>query len=121
MPRRRSPNQNDLAYVLYTSGSTGQPKGVAIEHRNVAALMDWASRRTPPRTCRRAGVTSVCFDLSVFEIFAPLCAGGALVLVENALHLPASLGRARHVDQYRTVRDGRTRRGARAFPRSVRT
>ncbi len=78
----------DLAYVIYTSGSTGTPKGVAIEHRNVVALLAWA------RECfsdeELGGVlasTSICFDLSVFELFAPLAWGGKVVLAQNALEL----------------------------------
>lgn len=79
----------DLAYVLYTSGSTGQPKGVAIEHRNVSSLLSWAVQNYARETL--AGVlagTSVCFDLSVFELFVPLCCGGAVVLADDALKLP---------------------------------
>jgi amino acid adenylation domain-containing protein len=78
-----------LAYVLYTSGSTGRPKGVALAHRGAAALLRWASRVFPESD--RDGVlasTSICFDLSVFELFLPLCCGGAVVLAESALHLP---------------------------------
>ncbi|MGH8017131.1 MAG: amino acid adenylation domain-containing protein, partial [Opitutaceae bacterium] len=79
----------NLSHVIYTSGSTGRPKGVAIEHRNVSALMRWARRVYSDSEL--AGVlasTSVCFDLSVFEIFAPLCWGGAVHLAANALELP---------------------------------
>jgi amino acid adenylation domain-containing protein len=79
-----------LAYVIYTSGSTGRPKGVAIEHRSAVALLRWAAGEFPSEDL--AGVlasTSVCFDLSVFEVFAPLTRGGALVLAENALALLA--------------------------------
>src|SRR6185295_13552944 len=78
-----------LAYVIYTSGSTGRPKGVALAHRGAVALLRWASGIYPESD--RAGVlasTSICFDLSVFELFLPLCFGGAVVLAENALHLP---------------------------------
>ncbi len=78
-----------LAYVIYTSGSTGRPKGVAIEHRSAVALLAWAERVFSPE--ERAGLlasTSICFDLSVFEIFAPLCLGGRVILAENALELP---------------------------------
>ncbi|MCW2917362.1 MAG: Malonyl CoA-acyl carrier protein transacylase [Actinomycetia bacterium] len=85
-PVRVAPAQ--VAYVLYTSGSTGRPKGVMIAHENVVALLDWA--RTAFPTSIRAGVlasTSICFDLSVFEIFLPLCWGGTVVLVENPLEL----------------------------------
>jgi amino acid adenylation domain-containing protein len=77
-----------LAYVIYTSGSTGVPKGVAIEHRATAALLRWAREVFRPEDL--AGVlasTSVCFDLSVFELFAPLAWGGRVVLVQDALRL----------------------------------
>jgi amino acid adenylation domain-containing protein len=79
-----------LAYIIYTSGSTGTPKGVAIEHRSAVAMVRWALTIFPPEEL--AGVlaaTSVCFDLSVFEIFVPLLSGGAVVLAENALALPS--------------------------------
>jgi amino acid adenylation domain-containing protein len=79
----------NLAYVIYTSGSTGKPKGVAIEHHSCVALLNWS--REVFTTEDLAGVlasTSICFDLSVFELFVPLSWGGRLILVENALHLP---------------------------------
>ena len=78
-----------LAYVIYTSGSTGRPKGVAIEHRSAGALMRWA--RAAFSDEELSGVlasTSVCFDLSVFELFAPLSWGGTVILADNALELP---------------------------------
>ncbi|MEG4228700.1 amino acid adenylation domain-containing protein [Microcoleus sp. N9_B2] len=79
----------NLAYVIYTSGSTGRPKGVAIEHRNAVALLDWAREVFTREDL--AGVlasTSICFDLSVFELFVTLSWGGKVILAENALHLP---------------------------------
>ncbi len=79
----------NLAYVIYTSGSTGRPKGIAIEHSNASALIDWA--RATFTADQLAGVlasTSICFDLSVFELFVPLACGGTVILAENALHLP---------------------------------
>jgi amino acid adenylation domain-containing protein len=94
---------DNLAYLIYTSGSTGQPKGVALTHRNAAALLSWASGIYPEAD--RAGVlasTSICFDLSVFELFLPLCHGGAVVLAENALHL-ARLAAAPRVTMVNTV------------------
>jgi amino acid adenylation domain-containing protein/FkbH-like protein len=79
----------DLAYVLYTSGSTGQPKGVALEHRSAVALVSWARQVFKPDEI--SGVlasTSICFDLSVFEMFVPLSWGGKVILADNALALP---------------------------------
>lgn len=80
---------SDLAYVIYTSGSTGQPKGVALEHRNAAALMYWARDVfTPDELQGVLASTSICFDLSIFEMFVPLSWGGTVILAENALALP---------------------------------
>ncbi|MBD9443941.1 non-ribosomal peptide synthetase [Pseudomonas sp. PDM04] len=80
---------DNLAYVIYTSGSTGQPKGVAIAHRNVSALIDWS--QSVYRRDDIQGVlasTSVCFDLSVWELFVTLANGGSLIIARNALELP---------------------------------
>src|SRR6266487_2870770 len=79
----------NLAYVIYTSGSTGKPKGVAIEHHSPVTLVRWAQEIFPREEC--VGVlfgTSICFDLSVFEMFVPLSRGGKIILAENALQLP---------------------------------
>jgi amino acid adenylation domain-containing protein len=81
----------NLAYVLFTSGSTGRPKGVALEHRSAAMFVQWAQTVFTPEEL--AGVllsTSVCFDLSIFEIFVPLSAGGKVIVVQNALFLPSA-------------------------------
>ncbi|MBW4673833.1 MAG: amino acid adenylation domain-containing protein [Desmonostoc geniculatum HA4340-LM1] len=81
---------NHLAYVIYTSGSTGVPKGVAIEHQSCIALLTWARKIfTDDDLAGVLASTSVCFDLSVFELFVPLSWGGKVILVENALHLPS--------------------------------
>jgi amino acid adenylation domain-containing protein len=78
----------NLAYVIYTSGSTGTPKGVAIEHRNTVNLLYWAkSTYGPPELAGVLASTSICFDLSIFELFVPLSWGGKIILVENALSL----------------------------------
>ncbi|HET9182779.1 MAG TPA: amino acid adenylation domain-containing protein [Candidatus Angelobacter sp.] len=78
----------NVAYVIYTSGSTGKPKGVAIQHESANVLLHWA--REVFSAEELAGVlasTSVCFDLSVFEIFAPLSWGGKAILVRDTLSL----------------------------------
>jgi amino acid adenylation domain-containing protein len=79
-----------LSHVIFTSGSTGRPKGVIITHANVLALLDWV--HDIYREDELAAVlasTSVSFDISVFEIWAPLDVGGTIVLVENATELCA--------------------------------
>ena len=70
-----------LAYVIYTSGSTGDPKGVMIEHRAAVATAAEINRRwsVGPED-RVLGLSSLSFDLSVYDIFGLLGAGGALVL-----------------------------------------
>ena len=78
----------DLAYVIYTSGSTGLPKGVMIEHGSAAAFIEWCQQEfaATPFDIVHAG-TSVCFDLSIFEIFYPLSVGKPLRLLENGLEI----------------------------------
>jgi amino acid adenylation domain-containing protein len=78
----------NLAYLIYTSGSTGKPKGVAIEHASVVAFLDWAQRTFSREELDGVlASTSICFDLSVFEMFAPLSCGGKVILAEDALQL----------------------------------
>jgi acyl-coenzyme A synthetase/AMP-(fatty) acid ligase/acyl carrier protein len=77
---------SNLAYIIYTSGSTGTPKGVMIEHRNAVALLYWARDRFEDRDLEAVlASTSISFDLSVFEIFAPLSWGGKAVIVDDLL------------------------------------
>ncbi|TGV03286.1 non-ribosomal peptide synthetase, partial [Mesorhizobium sp. M00.F.Ca.ET.186.01.1.1] len=81
---------DNLIYVIYTSGSTGNPKGVALEHRSVIYFLSWAHDTYTPE--EMSGVlfsTSICFDLSVYEMFATLTMGGKVIMAENALQLPA--------------------------------
>ena len=82
-------NGEHLAYVIHTSGSSGKPKGVAIRRSSVSALISWAKEIFTPEDLRGvlAG-TSICFDLSVFELFVTLAAGGKVILANNALALP---------------------------------
>ena len=81
-------HRGNLAYVLFTSGSTGRPKGVALEHRTPVTFIHWAQEIFTPQEL--SGVmfsTSVCFDVSMCEMFVTLSAGGKLILAENALEL----------------------------------
>ncbi|HEX4448636.1 MAG TPA: amino acid adenylation domain-containing protein, partial [Polyangiaceae bacterium] len=79
----------DRAYLIYTSGSTGQPKGVEIAHRNAVAFIAWVQTVFGPDELRGVlASTSICFDLSIFEIFATLASGGTVIVADNALALP---------------------------------
>ncbi|NWB94193.1 amino acid adenylation domain-containing protein [Pseudomonas agarici] len=84
-----SVDAQNLAYVIYTSGSTGKPKGVAIAHRNVSALIHWSGQVYRQEDIQGVlASTSICFDLSVWELFVTLANGGSIVLARNALELP---------------------------------
>lgn len=75
---------DSLAYVLYTSGSTGQPKGVMMNHRPLVNLISWqVTQSTTILETRTLQFSSLGFDVSFQEIFSTWCAGGTLVLVEE--------------------------------------
>jgi amino acid adenylation domain-containing protein len=80
------PPDND-AYILYTSGTTGKPKGVRISHRSLLNDVRHIVERQIPRDAlkRTLWSTSVAFDQSVEEMFPALCAGQTVVLVEHLL------------------------------------
>ncbi|HKP10894.1 MAG TPA: amino acid adenylation domain-containing protein, partial [Blastocatellia bacterium] len=87
-------SEANLAYLIYTSGSTGRPKGVAIQHHNAVTFAQWAAAAFPPETTEGVlASTSICFDLSVFELFATLSRGGKVILADNALRLAELTGR----------------------------
>ena len=79
----------NIAYLIYTSGSTGRPKGVEVRHGAVVGFLGWAeSLLTADDLSGTLASTSVSFDISVLELYTPLATGGAIVLVDDVLHLP---------------------------------
>jgi len=92
-PREAAPR--DRAYVMFTSGSTGVPKGVMVSHGAIANQMRWSQERFPlgpdDRVLHNA---SYSFDVAVWELFAPLRAGACVVLPSEEEHRdPSALAR----------------------------
>lgn len=80
-PLETVPKPDDLAYIIYTSGSTGVPKGVMINHRGaVNTILDINRRFNVTPSDRIFALSSLSFDLSVYDIFGALAAGGAIVI-----------------------------------------
>lgn len=78
---RRDASADDLGYVLYTSGTTGEPKGVMISHRSaVSVVTDCNARFGVGPGDRFIAVSAFNFDLSVYDVFGALSAGAAIVL-----------------------------------------
>jgi D-alanine--poly(phosphoribitol) ligase subunit 1 len=75
----------DPAYIMFTSGSTGEPKGAVIPHQGVLSLMEWARQMMgSPARERVTGINPLHFDNSVFDIYCGLLNGAALVPIETS-------------------------------------
>jgi amino acid adenylation domain-containing protein len=87
-------SSDDAAHILFTSGSTGVPKGVLITHANVVRFIEWARRYFGISTSDRvSGHSPLHFDLSQFDMFGAFSAGAALYLVPHESNLlPNKLG-----------------------------
>lgn len=87
-----TPTPGSIAYVFFTSGSTGAPKGVPLTHENASAFVGWATGAFDLRPTDRIGACApLFFDLSIFDLFVGLGAGASLILVPENV---AMFGRA---------------------------
>jgi amino acid adenylation domain-containing protein len=92
--RPRPPQPDDLAYLMYTSGSSGEPKGVDVPHRALAHLLQAMAER-PGLDARDTvlALTRPTFDISLAELLLPLTVGARVVVAPPALrHEPEAIG-----------------------------
>ena len=77
-----------VAYLVFTSGSSGRPKGVIVTHKNIINLVQWSlTQYSEEEFSSTLFSSSIAFDLSMFEIFCALASGGKIVIVRDVLEL----------------------------------
>ncbi|CAI2525863.1 amino acid adenylation domain-containing protein [Serratia ficaria] len=87
-PRLTSPPANAVVYLIFTSGTTGKPKGVLIEHHSLLNLILWHNQEFAMDAGSRSTlIAGLSFDVAQWEIWAPLTSGGTLYLPEEETRL----------------------------------
>ena len=87
-------NSHDECYIIYTSGSTGYPKGIKVPHIAIINFLDSMAKK-PGMDSQDTllALTTICFDISILELFLPLFTGAKMVLVDSkTAHNPLDLG-----------------------------
>ena len=84
---KKTTHNFDIAYVIFTSGTTGEPKGVPITRKNLYHYINWLINNFKvKKNSRCSQFPNIGFDLSVVDIFSTICGGGTLVIPRNIFH-----------------------------------